>query len=34
MRIGEGRVLQKGHVLAKGSASEHSATEKIVRGWD
>jgi hypothetical protein len=34
MHFGEGRVLQKGHALAEGSAFEHSAIEKIVRGWD
>jgi hypothetical protein len=28
--FGEGRVLQRGHVLAKESAFEHSATEEIV----
>jgi len=30
MCFGEGRVLQRGHVLAKESAVEHSATEEIV----
>jgi hypothetical protein len=30
VRFGEGRALQRGHVVAKGSAFEHSATEKIV----
>jgi hypothetical protein len=30
VRFGEGRVLQRGHVPAKGSAFERSASEKIV----